>query len=343
MGFHDVTLSSDYIGYSSVIGPSHRTLIPESRGGVEDDGRAQSYGQPRVRFALTNDMTLTQAQDLFEFILCRRGSAHSFLVKDPEDFTSAADGVSAPAGDDVGLASGNGDRTEWALRKRYFDPAITSQDRFINRPKSGTVIVNVDSVTKTENVDYTIDYQIGRLSFVTAPPNGDSVEVGFEFDCLVRFDKSADEMLGLSYDGFRNASVTFELIEEETPRVDKQLYSPYNDLIQYGGGRTFPRVDVDFTHYLNFEDGRFIEVKANFAGKVRLPDIDTTVSGVSLFTNGMIQPGGPYFVIYNSGSTAFTIEEFVSASWQVTATSDDVPSKEIREVYVDDDGRWRVR
>ena len=118
MGFHNVTLDSDFIGYGSIVGPGHRTFVQDSQSGIQNE-RKKRWQQARRRFTITNDIDEDQLRELFEFILCRRGSAYSFLIRDPLDFTTASDDKSAPAFDDVVIGTADGSRTEFTTKKFY--------------------------------------------------------------------------------------------------------------------------------------------------------------------------------------------------------------------------------
>ena len=55
-------------------------------------------------------------------------------------------------------------------------------------------------------------------------------------------------------------------------------------------------------------------------------------------------PGGPYFVIYNSGTAGadITVEEYRSG-WASIETAQVVRDGEAMEIFIDDDGFWRGR
>lgn len=338
MGFHNVTLDPKFIGYGSLVGPGHQTVIADSQSGIEP-ARKKRWSQGRRRFTLSNQLDLTDVQELFDFVLARRGSAHSFLIRDPLDYTTASDDISASAWDDVVIGTGDGSKTEFTLRKKYTSGA-TTVDRILNKPLLGQVRSGHTAAEKTLNVDFTIDHQIGRISYITAPPTGD-VKAGSEFRNQVRFGKSVDNLLGLSYNGFREASYSIDLVEEMVPVVAGERHQAHSELTQFGGGTTFSEPQID-DFQVEFEMGRFLEFTPDIAANVRLPDINTLVGGVSLFTSGVIVPGGPYFVLYNAGAAAITLREFDSASWGDVLTDPTIAADRARECWVDDAGIWRA-
>ncbi len=344
MGFHNVTLNSDFIGYGSVIGPGHRTFIQDSQSGIQTQ-RKRRWEQTRRRFTITNTIDEDQLRELFEFILCRRGSANSFLIRDPLDFTSASDDKSDPAFDDQVIGTADGSKTEFTTKKTE----VFTTDRIIRKLVPGQVIVGVDGVPKTLNTDFTIDHQLGRVSFVSAPASGD-VTAGFEFRVQVRFGKSVDDLLGLSYDSFRTSSYSLDMMEEMTPIIKGERQAATTELINYGGGSDFrstigaPLASPFFLDQTLH--GMFIEMSPQLANTVvRMPDIDTLVvfGTLSMFDALMMPPGGPYFVIHNSGTKDIALEQFVSASWIPILTTSTVEPNRSAEVSIDEDGSWRAR
>jgi len=338
MGFHNVTLDPKFLGYGSTGGAGHRTFIPDSPSGVET--ATALWSETRRRFTLSNDISLEDAIELFEFILARRGSSHSFLIKDPIDFTTASDHIAAPAWNDAVIGTGDGVLTEFQLFK-YYEPGLTNElAKRIYKPVPGIVASGHGGSSKILNTDFTIDHQFGRISYVTAPASGD-VTAGCEFRLQVRFGKSADDLLGLTYDGFRNASYSVDVVED----IGDGRVPAHSELTTYVGGLNFEQ-DVPTPYYLPFQFGRFVEYDNAAPLTVRLPDINTLVGGVSLFTSGLVTAGGPYFVIYNNGVNSITLEERFSAAWRTIGTGigdSVIPIDTAREIYIDDLGIWRAR
>ena len=346
MGFHDVELDSDFIGYGSIVGPGHRTFVPDTQSAIESN-RKRRRNQSQRKFSLVNDIDEDQLRELFDFIICRHGSAHSFLVRDPADFTTASDHVAASAFDDVVIGTGDGAKTEFTIKKIYGSDAFVT-DRILRKPVLGQVQGGFGGVEKTINVDFTVDNHLGRVSYDTPPASGD-VTVGCEFRVQVRFGKQVDDLLGLSYDGFRSASYTLDLIEDMVPVVAGERYVPTTDLINYGGGTNYlssTRDPLVSPFFLSFDDGMFIEMSPNAADSiVRLPDIDTQLAGFgpsSLFEAKAVVPGGPYFTIYNSGTFDIDMEAYASGWASLTPVAVIAPGK-LMETFIDAEGVWRGR
>jgi uncharacterized protein (TIGR02217 family) len=340
VGLHNVTLDSKFIGFGSVAGPGHQTFVPDTGSGVEGV-RKKNWSQGRRRYTLSNSISLEDAIELFEFILCRHGSAHSFLIRDPLDFTTGGNHVGAPSSEDANIGTADGSKTEFTLKKRYTSGA-TIFDRVLLKPLVGSVSIFSDGEEKVLNADYTIDHQIGRVSFVTAPTTG-AVTAGCEFRVNVRFGKSADDLLGLTYDGFRNSTYSIDLIEEMSPVVAGERNVAHSDLITFGGGLTHIAGQVITPNYVQIEHGLYIEYINTTALTVRLPDLSTLIGGFSLFTSGVVVAGGPYFVIYNNGSADITLEEFQAAAWRTVLENPTIAAGAGKEVFLDDLGIWRAR
>lgn len=343
MGYHDVTLDSKFIGYGSVAGPGHRTFIPETQGGIDEGLRVSRWGQARRQLTLSNSLEIEDVQELFSFILIRRGSAHSFNIRDPLDFTTASDQVSDHAFDDIVIGTGDGTKTEFTLKKIYVDGS-TTVTRIINRPVVGKILIGVNGVLQVENTDYTVDHSIGRISFLTAPTNTHSVTAGFEFRIGVRFGKSVDDLLGLSYNGFREADYTIDLIEDIVPIDGAVRPQWYNGLIEHGGGTSFGDNQIS-PFVIDFQFGRWIRFTQDSNLIIILPDIDTTISGVgSLFANDVVTAGGPYFGIYNdSFGSSITAQEWFGGSLAAIQGDSVWGPGRLREFFIDDGGRWRAR
>jgi len=85
--------------------------------------------------------------------------------------------------------SGGGTLKKKSFRfiKNYIFSPFTHSRR-IYKLVSGTVVIKVAAVTKIEGTDYTVDYNLGVLTFIIIPTDGQAVTATFEFDVPVRFD-----------------------------------------------------------------------------------------------------------------------------------------------------------
>lgn len=106
-----------------------------------------------------------------------RGMTHHFRVKDYADFK-----VLRTEGVLVLITT-----TTFQIHKQYGAEIGFEELRKITRPVSGTLSVWKDATLQTVTTHYTINYETGIVTFLSAP--GASVlEVAVEFDIPVRYD-----------------------------------------------------------------------------------------------------------------------------------------------------------
>src|SRR5690606_33286115 len=100
--------------------------------------------------------------------------------RDPQDWSSAADGDSDPLPTDQLLGTGDGSRRKFGLVKNYL-----GFSREIFKPIEGSVRCAVNGI---ETTNFTVDWTTGVVTFSSPPLHGASVSAGFFFDVPVRFD-----------------------------------------------------------------------------------------------------------------------------------------------------------
>lgn len=297
MGFHEVRLfdGTDHgAEYGSEGGPSFRTIVTELPGGGEQ--RVNRWSTPRRRFNI--GYAIRSQRDLYrvyEFFMLRGGAANGFRLKDWVDYASTAYGTthlpndSAVASDDQGIGTGDGSEVDFQLTKTYTDGSYT-HTRTIEKPVSGTVVVEVNGVAQTEGSDYTVDYTTGIVTFGTAPTAGHAVKAGFEFDVPVRFDITTDE--------FRVQIKAFETGGTPTiPLVELKNENPVPEDYPYRGG-AYDEQGANLS--IHPGDGLVHAVKMTTTG---LSVIVPAASGTAF------PLGGPYFAIINVGSNSFTVKD----------------------------------
>lgn len=137
------------IRFSTTI--TETTSGDEKRNAVWQDAR-------RVFDAIGGIKTIAQLDQLINFFCCRKGRARGFLVKDYSDYkvTGQAFGV------------GTGAQTVFQLKRTYTD-AFNSDERFITKPRQGTVLIYTNGALLTEGFHYTINYTTGLVTFTNAP------------------------------------------------------------------------------------------------------------------------------------------------------------------------------
>lgn len=189
-GFHDVSFPLAP-GRGMNISLERLTEIVELRSGFEERnavwaaGRRRYDAGPLVR-------SREDLRALAAFFEARLGRLYAFRFRDPLDHASRDDGA-PPTALDQFLGTGDGEKTRFALTKRYFD-AGGSIAREIALPVHDTVIAAVSGAPAS----FTI--ADGALVFDAPPPAGAAVTAGYQFDTPVRFDTDRLEM---SLDGAR--------------------------------------------------------------------------------------------------------------------------------------------
>lgn len=175
----------DDLSYGSSGGPQYSTTIAVARSGVES--RNANWSIPRRKFnAAYNVRTLEQLDTLLTWFHTCRGRAYGFRYKDWSDYKSGSLRGSPSAVDQI-IGVGNGVLTAFQLIKTY---AVSghSQSIKIVKPVQGTVQVSIDNITKTEGVDYTVNYATGIITFGVSPAPTAVIKSGYEYDVPVRFD-----------------------------------------------------------------------------------------------------------------------------------------------------------
>lgn len=195
MAFHAVRFPLD-IALGAQGGPQRVTdVVTLASGREERNSRwARSRRRYNAGYGVKSKADMMAVLDFFEE---RRGRFHGFLWRDGLDHCSNASGVPAAGDQEIGI--GDGQRTQFALTKRYgaaFDPYL----RPITKPVQGSVLVAIDGV-QTEG--FVVDALTGIVTLAEAPGVGAVVTAGFAFDVPVRFDT---DRLDIELSGFDAAS-----------------------------------------------------------------------------------------------------------------------------------------
>jgi uncharacterized protein (TIGR02217 family) len=180
-------------------GPEFRTDVVPLASGSEYRERRWMY--PRSRYESAHNVkTPEQIAELRAFHRARAGRHRGFLLKDWVEFTSAANGVSAPSMTDCPLGTGDGATTAFQLVKRYGD-TVSPFDQPIKWPVAGTLKIAQDGVLQTTG--WSVARGTGIVTFTAAPADGVVLTAGFEFDVPVRFD---DDWLSVTWDTINSRS-----------------------------------------------------------------------------------------------------------------------------------------
>lgn len=169
MSFIDTQMPTD-ISYGMVAASSYKTDVVVLASGREQ--RNILWDVARRRYDLAYTRTQAQADSLVAFFHAMKGRAHSFRLKDPDDYSvTVAQGV---IGNGTGLPT-------YQLVKVYTSGSTTTT-RNITRPVSGQVTVYRGGVAVTVGSgagNISISYSTGVVTFVAdASSNASSITVG---------------------------------------------------------------------------------------------------------------------------------------------------------------------
>jgi uncharacterized protein (TIGR02217 family) len=80
------------------------------------------------------------------------------------------------------------------------------------KPVSGTVLIAVAGVTKTETTHYTVNYTTGVVTFTggNIPTAGQAITAGFQFDVPVCFDQDVHQY---TWKDFASGTAQVPLVE----------------------------------------------------------------------------------------------------------------------------------
>lgn len=191
MTFYNAVLPG-FISQGSEAAP--QSLVDIARGPTGYEQRKSKRSRRLRRFNLVKNIrSINDIYDILQLFEVMNGPEHSFAVKNELDFKSCAPGTSVTMLDAL-IGVGNGSNLVFQLKKQYkvtqVDLTVIAIDRTVYLPVSGTVLIAVDGMLKTEAVDYVVNYTTGVVTFVAghAPANGKNVTAGFEFNEKVRFD-----------------------------------------------------------------------------------------------------------------------------------------------------------
>lgn len=189
MNFLEEQFPSD-ISYGATGGPTYSTDVVSMFSGHEQ--RNSNWKNARGRYNISTGVkTEEQWQALISFFRACKGKAYGFRFKDWSDYKAARQKI----------AISDGMKAEFQLIKTYSsgDNIVT---RKINKPVKNTVKIYQQSNLRRE-LDYSVDYRTGIVTFDEAPSAGVVIMADFEFDVPVRFD--TDE-LQISIDSFNSGS-----------------------------------------------------------------------------------------------------------------------------------------
>lgn len=313
MSFHNVSLPPT-IQYGSIFGFGFSTIVQGTASGHEYRNARQSQARHRFR-PLKQLQTQEEAIELKEFILARRGAQHSFRLKDWQDFTTNADGTTAPSSADVVIGTGDGSTKTFQLLKVYDVGGDAPYTRTITLPVSGTTVVAEDA---TPTVAFTVN-TAGVVKFTTAPLNGAIITAGCEFDVPVRFSSSVDEYAGMRADAYGSWSMdAMECVEVLDSLESPERWTP-------GGSVTHAANAYDVA--MTLADGQLHIFQQTASINAYLPAPELVQAGHRIFTvhvkstaTGSVQLRDDTGTAVGSAITAGTTKTVALAKTSSTST-----------------------
>ncbi len=298
MGFHEVQFPTG-ISYGSRGGPGYSTTVIESEGGAEQRIARQSAAKRtyNAKFGIKSHSDL---REVLSFYLVRLGCAYGFRFKDHLDFTTAADGVSAPSPTDQNIGTGNGSNTTFQLRKVYTSGAYSIL-RNLTKPVAGTTRVAINGTEQLSG--FSVDTTLGIVTFTSPPANLALVTAGCQFDVPVRFSSEVDQALQASMDDYDQGNIP------DIPLVEILDPAPIPSLSSVTGGayEVCPTAPQAITLA-----SRLWVISTQFVDECVLP----STSDVPM--------GGPIFYIYNAGPNSLTIKLNDGATTLISVGVDEV-------------------
>ncbi len=195
MAFDEIRFPEN-ISFGAQGGAEYSTDIIELYSGFEK--RNVNWALPRMKYNVSHILRdKTAIAVLLAFFRARKGKANGFRFKDWADYTAL--------GQNLGV--GDGVCQDFQLRKAYVSGAVTeyrSLNKVVVAAEKTPLAVYLNGVLKVLGTHYTVDYNSGLVSFVTAPAVGVVVSADCEFDVPVRFDL---DYLPVTIDNFSEYSV----------------------------------------------------------------------------------------------------------------------------------------
>lgn len=123
------------------------------------------------------------------------GQSGQFLFTDYTDYKSANTLAAAITASDQPLVERDESPSGHQLTKIYRDDdMLFTQQRIIQKPKLGTIVIAEDGIELDEGVDYTIDYDTGIVD-IDSPGSGTLLTWGGEFYVPVMFESTPEFMI----------------------------------------------------------------------------------------------------------------------------------------------------
>ena len=184
MSFYEARLPVD-VERGATGGPKFKTTVIAITSGFEK--RNQDWQLTRGSWDVGYGISTKSDLDaVINHFYAMRGMLHGWRFKDWSDF-QIGDTFSGDTTTKQSIGVGDATTVDFQVYKRY-SISVIYFDRPVTKLVSGTVRVFVNAVEQTETTNYTVDYDTGIITFLSAPGVAADVAVMCEFDIPVRFD-----------------------------------------------------------------------------------------------------------------------------------------------------------
>jgi uncharacterized protein (TIGR02217 family) len=177
------------VAYGYASGDAFETEYVATGGGKSY--KSARWALPKRKFTIdTPRLTPTQAMAVRAFKKSVAfGRLYNFRLKDWNDFTSDATGITPASitATDVVIGTGDGINKIFQLVKKYPSGASTLTYTIV-KPVAGTVRIADAGSEVFSPATWSVDTTTGIITFVSAPTTGHSITAGFQYDTPVEFD-----------------------------------------------------------------------------------------------------------------------------------------------------------
>lgn len=183
MSLFDETQFPPRISFGSTGGPTRQTQIVIMGSGSE--ARNARWVNSRREYDI--GVGLSSMNDLHTIIgwfEAHNAQLIGWRFKDWTDYKSCGPDSNVSPTDQI-LGVGDPTVTMFQLVKKYVVSSL-GWTRTILKPVSGTVRIAFNGIEQVGG--FSVDTTTGQVQFVTAPPTGQTVTAGYEFDTPCRFD-----------------------------------------------------------------------------------------------------------------------------------------------------------
>jgi len=297
VGTFDEVRFPEEFSFDSSVSLGYRNAAHKSSDG--SDYSIQFHGHPLRKYEVRlSGRTRAELRELYSFYMARNGGVNGFRLKDPTDFTSSLDGVSAHSRYDQVMAFSFSTSTMpeyptyspliYQLVKHYAD-AGGFYKRIITKPVSGTTMEAANGGTYTK---FTVDTATGLVT-QDDYNEGYLITAGFEFDVPVIFSPETDRIMQAALKGDNSSDVMITLHE-----------IPILHALKQSGSKVYPVQDEhDAGGYKNL--GAIYDSVYVTGAEARVWAMTPMVNSLKVYIDdpSLYPPGGPHLILINQSTT----------------------------------------